>query len=65
MWASELAAADPEALQRRLFAEHRIEVVVQAWEGRSLLRVSIGPYNEAADVEKLLDALAGHGALPA
>ena len=65
MWASELDAPDPEALQRRLFDEHRIEVVVRAWEGRSLLRVSIGPYNEAADVEKLLDALAEHGALPA
>ena len=37
---------------------------MQAWEGRSLLRVSIGPYNEAADVEKLLDALAEYGALP-
>ena len=65
MWASEVDAPDPEALQRRLFDEHRIEVVVQAWEGRSLLRVSIGPYNEAADVEKLLDALAEYGALPA
>ena len=52
MWASEVDAADPEALQRRLFDEHRIEVVVQAWEGKSLLRVSIGPYNEAADVER-------------
>jgi isopenicillin-N epimerase len=65
MWASELDTPDPEALQRRLFDEHRIEVVVLAWEGRSLLRVSIGPYNEAADVEKLLDALAGYSVLPA
>ena len=65
MWASELDAPDPEALQRRLFEEHRIEAVVLAWEGRSLVRVSIGPYNEAADVEKLLDALAVHGALSA
>jgi len=48
---------DPVALQRRLFDEHRIEVVVQEWEGRSLLRVSVGPYNEAADIERLLDAL--------
>ena len=28
MWASEVDAPDPEALQRRLFDEHRIEVVV-------------------------------------
>ena len=57
MWASEVATDDPDGLQRRLFDEHRIEVVVREWEGRSLLRVSIAPYNEAADVEKLLDAL--------
>ena len=57
MWACEVDTQDPQALQRRLFEEHRIEVVVQEWEGRSLLRVSIGPYNDAADVELLLDAL--------
>ena len=57
MWASEVDTDDPDGLRRRLFDEHRIEVVVQEWEGRSLLRVSIAPYNEAADVERLLDAL--------
>ncbi len=58
MWASEVAVADPESLQRRLFDEHRIEVVASAWEGTSLLRVSIAPYNEPDDVERLLAALA-------
>jgi isopenicillin-N epimerase len=58
MWASEVSVDDPAALQRRLFDEHRIEVVVSKWEAKSLLRVSIGPYNEAADVEQLLEALA-------
>jgi selenocysteine lyase/cysteine desulfurase len=57
MWASEVTTDDPEGLQRRLFDQHRIEVVVREWEGKSLLRVSIAPYNEAADVERLLDAL--------
>ena len=65
MWASELAVDDPAALQRRLFDEHRIEVVVSGWEGKSLLRVSIAPYNEAADVERLLEALAECVAPPA
>ena len=37
---------------------------MREWEGRSLLRVSVGPYNEAADLERLLDALAGYTALP-
>ena len=57
MWSSELPTADPDGLQRRLWADYRIEVVVTAWEGRSLLRVSVAPYNSAADVERLLAAL--------
>ena len=57
MWTSELATDEPEELQRRLYDDFRIEVVVRVWEGRSLLRVSIAPYNDAADVERLLDAL--------
>ena len=64
MWACELPVTEAAELQRRLFAEHLIEVVVAEWEGRSLLRVSIGPYNDAADVERLLDALGGYTALP-
>jgi 7-keto-8-aminopelargonate synthetase-like enzyme len=64
MWASEVATADPAVLQRRLYDEHRVEVVVREWEGRSLLRVSIAPYNTAADVERLLAALEGYTALP-
>ena len=57
MWATEVATEEPEELQRRLFDEHAIEVVVREWEGRSLLRISIGPYNDEADVERLLEAL--------
>jgi isopenicillin-N epimerase len=57
MWASAIGADDADELQRRLHDEHRIEVVVSAWEGRTLLRVSVAPYNEAADVERLLGAL--------
>ena len=57
MWATEVETDDPDQLQRRLFDEHAIEVVVREWEGRSLLRVSIAPYNDEADVERLLAAL--------
>ena len=57
MWATEVATDEPEELQRRLFEEHAIEVVVNEWEGRSLLRISIAPYNDASDVERLLAAL--------
>jgi len=58
MWATELPSGDPDELQRRLHDDYRIEVPVKEWEGRRLLRISIAPYNEAADVERLLSALA-------
>jgi isopenicillin-N epimerase len=48
---------DPEGLCSRLFADHRVEVPVYEWEGRSLLRVSVGPYNDERDIERLADAL--------
>ena len=57
MWASELDDERPGRPPAAPLREHGIEVVVREWEGRSLLRVSIAPYNEAADVERLLDAL--------
>jgi isopenicillin-N epimerase len=49
---------DPDALKRRLYGEHRIEVPVFARKGEPLLRLSIGPYNEPRDVEALVAALA-------
>jgi isopenicillin-N epimerase len=58
MRAFDLAADDPDRLQARLFAEHGIEVVVREWEGRSLLRFSVGPYVSERDLERLRDGLA-------
>ena len=57
MRAVELPAGDPDELWQRLFAEHRVEVPVYEWQGRRLLRVSIGPYNDMSDVERLVMAL--------
>jgi isopenicillin-N epimerase len=48
---------DPDALWRRLVEEHRVEVPVYDWEGLALLRISIGPYNDEADVERLVTAV--------
>jgi isopenicillin-N epimerase len=62
MWTTELATGDPQGLQRRLWDEHRIEAVIREWDGRSLLRVSVAPYNTAADLERLLAALEGYTA---
>ena len=57
MRAFELPDGAPEDLQARLFDPHGVEVVVSEWEGRRLLRVSVGPYVTRADLERLRDAL--------
>ena len=48
---------DPGELWSRLYEEHRVEVPVYEWEGTNLLRVSIGPYNDEDDVDRLVGAL--------
>ena len=50
-----LPAPDPD-LSQRLFDEHRIEIPVS--HDGTLLRISIAPYNDRADIDKLLSALA-------
>jgi isopenicillin-N epimerase len=57
MVAVELPPGDADELRRRLYDEHRIEVALQEWEGRRLLRVSIAPYNDEEDVDRLIQAL--------
>ncbi len=47
----------PVALQARLHEEHRMEVPAYDWEGTTLVRISIGPYNDEDDVERLVDAM--------
>lgn len=57
MRAVELPAGEPDELWARLYADFRVEVPVYEWEGRRLLRVSIGPYNDEEDIDRLLSAL--------
>ncbi len=57
MRALTVRSADPALLSRRLYDEHRVEVPVYEWEDATLLRVSIGPYNDEADLERLADAV--------
>lgn len=57
MRAVELPASDPAELWRRLYEEHRVEAPVYEWEGRTFLHVSIGPYNDEHDVDRLVAAL--------
>jgi isopenicillin-N epimerase len=58
MRALDVDVDDPGRLQARLFAEHGVEVVVREWEGRSLLRFSVGSYVSERDLERLRDGLA-------
>ena len=57
MRAVELPPGDPDELWARLYEEFRVEAPVYEWEGRRLLRVSIGPYNDEQDLERLVSAL--------
>ena len=57
MRAVELPPGNPDELWARLYEEFRIEAPVYDWAGRRLLRVSIGPYNDASDVDGLVSAL--------
>jgi isopenicillin-N epimerase len=52
-----LRPGNPGELWRRLWEEHRVEVPVYEWEGERILRVSIGPYNDEGDLDRLVAAL--------
>jgi len=49
--------ADPAELSRRLYDEHRVELPAYEWENVTLARVSIGPYNDETDLERLVVGL--------
>jgi len=58
MRALELETREADSLQERLLAEHGVEVIVREWEGRSLVRFSVGPYVSESDLVRLRDGLA-------
>jgi isopenicillin-N epimerase len=49
--------ADADGARTRLWTEFRVEAPITAWNGRSLLRVSIQCYNSQADVDALVSAV--------
>ncbi|MDH3942743.1 MAG: aminotransferase class V-fold PLP-dependent enzyme [Anaerolineae bacterium] len=57
MFACFLPDLDPHQLKRDLYDRYRIEVPIQVWSGKPLLRVSFQAYNDQADADKLLSAL--------
>jgi isopenicillin-N epimerase len=50
--------ADPEALRRRLFEDHHIEVPVTQHAGQVFVRVAVQAYNTQAELDVLVNALA-------
>ena len=58
----ELPAVDERALLEALWRDFRIESYVSSWNGRSLVRVSCHLYTEAAEIDRLVDALREWGA---
>lgn len=59
MRAVELSPGDADSLSTLLYEEFQVEVPIYEWNGRRILRVSIGPYNDESDVGRLVSALAG------
>ena len=53
----QVPADDPDALRRRLFEQHRIEVPVTSHGGRHFVRVSVAGYTIEADLQALEGAL--------
>ncbi len=53
----QLPPGDPFELWRRLYEEHKVEVPVYGRDGRRPLRVSIGPYNDESDADRLISVL--------
>jgi selenocysteine lyase/cysteine desulfurase len=48
---------DPDAVQRTVYSEYRIEVPIFAWKTEPLLRASFAAYNDESDLESLVTAL--------
>ena len=59
MVTAELPELDHEELKRRLYDEHRIEIPVQRWDGRPVIRASFQGYNDEADLDVLMETLRG------
>jgi len=57
MRALTVRTSDATALSQRLYDVHRVEVPVYEWDDVALLRLSIGPYNDETDLERLVHAL--------
>jgi isopenicillin-N epimerase len=60
MVACPVPVADGKAVQRALWADHRVEVPFTRWRGQWHVRVSVQGYTSEADLARLLAALDEH-----
>lgn len=58
LFAARLPECDLAQLKTRLYDEHRIEVPLVRWNDQPLIRVSFQAYNDRADADALIAALA-------
>jgi isopenicillin-N epimerase len=56
MRALTVRGAEP-GLQRRLYEEFRVEIPIYEWEDTTLMRISVGPYNDEVDLGRLVAAV--------
>lgn len=61
-WIGQMAAmlvpgCDAQELARHLWEDHRIEIPVVQWGGRTFVRISVQGYNTPAEADRLLAAL--------
>jgi selenocysteine lyase/cysteine desulfurase len=57
MFAARLPDVNLLDLNKRLYEEFRIEVLIDSWNEQPLIRVSLQAYNDANDADVLLKAL--------
>jgi isopenicillin-N epimerase len=59
MFTAPLPPCDTASLKTRLYDEFGVEAPIVTWHDKPYIRVSIQAYNSAADIDRLLDGLAG------
>lgn len=58
MGVAQLPVLEPTVLKSRLYDEYKIEVPVIEWQDKILIRISVQAYNDQADIDALVQALA-------
>jgi isopenicillin-N epimerase len=52
-----LPPCNTQEVRLRLWEEFRVEIPIFEWNGHRLIRISVQAYNQARDIERLLEGL--------